>query len=127
MSAEQNRTTLATCFEATARGDGESVVQYFDPSITLHEPESLPYGGVYKGLEEVGPAVAEVGKHIDMSTLRVDRIVADDQTGIVFMNAKWRVPEGGTRDIQCCEVYQFSPEGKITEIRVYYWDTAVLT
>jgi uncharacterized protein len=52
--AAQRSTALARSgYEAFARGDGAAMMALMHPTLTWHEAQSLPYGGVYRSRDAV--------------------------------------------------------------------------
>jgi hypothetical protein len=107
-----------------------AAARYFDDDIVVHEPESLPWGGEYRGRELVTGLMASIGdpaSPIDAANLSVDQIVhsrdgADHQV-IAAVSFPWRgaAPEAGLmRALEWFTVRAC----KVTEIRIYLWDTA---
>jgi ketosteroid isomerase-like protein len=103
---------------------------YFDDDIVVHEPESLPWGGVYRGRELVTGLMANIGdpaSPIDAANLTIDNLIhtpdGDGHQVVAAVSFPWRgagpVP-GRMRALEWFTVRG----GKVTEIRVYLWDTA---
>jgi ketosteroid isomerase-like protein len=125
MSAQSNIDTVRGVYAAMADGDPAAVMAHFHDTMVLIEPESLPYGGTYKGLGEVGAAIGTIAQYVDLAGLKVGRVLADDETAVAYVTATWRNPDGTTQEIPMRECYQFS-DSKISEMRVFYWDVATL-
>jgi uncharacterized protein len=62
--------TIRGAYEAFSRGDIPAVLEAFDPEIDWNTPESLPYGGHFRGHEEVTGFFQGIPEHID--DLRVE-------------------------------------------------------
>jgi ketosteroid isomerase-like protein len=125
MSAQSNIDTVRQVYAAMADGDAAAAMANFHETMVLIEPESLPYGGTYKGLGEVGAAIGTIAQYVDLAGLKVSRVLADDDTAVAYVTATWRNPDGTTQEIPMRECYQFS-DSKISEMRVFYWDVATL-
>jgi ketosteroid isomerase-like protein len=125
MSAQSNIDTVRQVYVAMAGGDAAAVMANFHETMVLIEPESLPYGGTYKGLGEVGAVIGTISKYVDLAGLKVGRVLADDDTAVAYVTATWRNPDGTTQEIPMRECYRFS-DSKIIEMRVFYWDVAAL-
>ncbi len=63
--SQQDVDTIKGAYEAFARQDIPNVLAAFDESIEWHTPESLPYGGRFRGHEEVGGFFARLPEHFD--------------------------------------------------------------
>jgi ketosteroid isomerase-like protein len=125
VTAQSNIDTVRQVYAAMADGDAAAAMAHFHETMVLIEPESLPYGGTYKGLGEVGAAIGAIAQYVDLAGLKVGRVLADDDTAVAYVTATWRNPDGTTQEIPMRECYQFS-DSKITEMRVFYWDVATL-
>jgi ketosteroid isomerase-like protein len=104
--------------------------RYFADDIVVHEPESLPWGGMYRGRELVTGLMANIGdpaSPIAAAHLSIDRLVHtpfDDGSHevIAAVSFPWR---GAERKIPMQALEWFTVrDGLVTEIRVYLWDTA---
>ena len=125
MSAQSNIDAVRQIYAAMAAGNPAAAMAYFDEAMVLYEPESLPYGGTYKGLNEIGAAIGEISKYVDLAGLKIERVLADDDTAVAFLTATWRYPDGRTRQIPMRECYTFRGN-KIIAMNVFYWDVAAL-
>jgi ketosteroid isomerase-like protein len=125
MSAQSNIDIVRATYAAMAEGNPAAAMANFHDNMVLIEPESLPYGGTYKGLGEVAAAIGTIAQYVDLAGLKVGRVLADDETVVAYVTATWRNPDGTTQDIPMRECYQFS-DSKIVEMRVFYWDIAAL-
>src|SRR5262245_44194167 len=93
--AEHNKRAIQTMHAAITGGDPMRafavMLDLFDPDVVVHEPASLPYGGIYKGRDEflglMGPAM---GLHFDAPNIRLERIVADEDNVVVRWAYPWR-------------------------------------
>jgi ketosteroid isomerase-like protein len=125
MSAQSNIDIVKATYAAMAEGNVAAAMANFHETMVLIEPESLPYGGTYKGLGEVAAAIGTIAQYVDLAGLKVGRVLADDETAVAYVTATWRNPDGTTQDIPMRECYQFN-DSKIIEMRVFYWDVAAL-
>ena len=87
MSAQSNIEAVTRIYAAMAAGNPASAMAYFDQNVVLVEPESLPYGGTHRGLAELGAAIAEIMKYVDLAGLKLERIIADQATAIAALTA----------------------------------------
>ena len=125
MSAQSNIDMVRQTYAAMADGDPAQAMANFDEAMVLIEPESLPYGGTYQGLAEVGTAISAISKYVDLARLKVGRVLADDDTAVAYVTATWRNPDGTTHEMSMRECYRFR-HSKIIEMKVFYWDVAAL-
>lgn len=125
MSTQAKIDTVRRLYAAIAEGDPAAAMALFHEEMVLIEPESLPYGGTYKGLGEIGAAIGAVAKYVDLAGLDVGRVLADDDTAVAYITGTWRHDDGRTQKISLRECYEFLGD-KIVEMRVFYWDTTEL-
>lgn len=131
--AERRREAVADVYAAFVSRELEQVGEVFDrtfsPEIVLHEPDQLPYGGAYEGLDTVKEFIGglvDPQSPVDAAQLVVDDIIASDSTDRVvgYVSFPWHPPgaEGGI-SMSALELFTFE-EMQVVEIRVFLWDTA---
>jgi len=114
-------------FMATARkGDTEALRALFHPEFHVIEAESLPYGGVRKGVAGLLGLVREVFATWKDCRVEVQQLVAEGDCVLVLAEMSgtgqsspvpFRVP--------LAELYRLK-DGRIIEIRPFYFDTKLL-
>ena len=107
--------------------DRVSLLETLHPDIVLYQPESLPYGGVWRGREAFG-------KWLDAMVLAwtgikpVDPVFYDCGNGILISLVTLRASARSTRieiAMPMCQVIRFSNDLPI-EWRNFAWDTAAM-
>ena len=63
--SQQDVDTIKGAYDAFARQDVDGVMAAFDDSIDWDVPDSVPWGGHYRGKEEVGGFFAKLPEYID--------------------------------------------------------------
>ena len=63
--SQQDVDTIKGAYDAFARQDIEGVMAAFDDSIDWDVPDSVPWGGHYRGKEEVGGFFAKLPEYVD--------------------------------------------------------------
>lgn len=121
----ENRNVVRNIYDAFARGDLETAASFFSDKLVLHEPESLPYGGVYSGLQEVGSIVSQIARRLDLSKLTIERLVGDGDDVVALVTASWNGDNGKRTEARLSEWFTFL-DRKVVEIRAFYWDVAAL-
>lgn len=129
--AEQNKQAVQAMWKAITGGDPAAaftvMIDLFDPDVVVYEPESLPYGGVYRGREEfLAMMGGSFASYFDSSRIQLERIVAEGDHVV----ARWRYPWRASTDDEFVEVevneWLTFRDGKIIEAKPFYWDTAAL-
>lgn len=121
----ENLRAVQNIYDAFARGDAETAASFFSSNIVLHEPESLPYGGTYIGLEEIAGAVGEIAQRLDLSGLHVEKLIGDSETVVALVRGTWRGDNGRNVEVRLSEWFTFA-DGKVVELRAFYWDSGAL-
>jgi ketosteroid isomerase-like protein len=63
--SQQDVDTIKGAYDAFARQDIEALMEGLDDAIEWDVPESVPWGGSYRGKEEVGRFFASLPEHLD--------------------------------------------------------------
>ena len=87
------------------------------PDVVLHEPDYLPYGGTYTGVQAFKECFVEVAKVIDPTTIELVNVTADEDRVIPLMTAK--LVESG-EEMHVMEQWRFEDD-QIREIRVFWF------
>ena len=123
-----NRQRMEQFYACAASGDHETVNAMIHPDFIGYEPDGLPYGGVYKGIEGWFNVVQTVFGTWENFTPRLKYILQDDKDEIFAagLHTTGKVAATGeTFDTFILEQWKFK-DGLICELRPFYWDTALL-
>jgi len=90
----------------------------FDPNIAMHEPQMLPFGGDYVGIEEFKTFYPAVRKYYDFSTWELLGVYGDGDT--VFATTRVSIANT-TRTMYIAEQFTFSGR-KLVDVRVHVCD-----
>ncbi len=63
--SQQDVDTIKGAYDAFARQDIEALMGGFDDAIAWDVPDSVPWGGSYRGKDEVGRFFASLPEHLD--------------------------------------------------------------
>lgn len=115
---ELNRSIIEAFYAAGLRGDIEAMTGYLADDVVTYEPPYLPFGGQYRGKDGLAVIYEAVAKVADVAQFTVHDIVVDGDCAVAF--AGYLVRDTG-------EFTHFAEElrlvdGKIAEIRIYYYD-----
>ena len=120
--AAANKQIIKDAYEAMASGDVRSFVGVLDPGIVVREPDSLPYGGTYRGVQELMGMFAKAGPVLDSSRLAIDTLTADEDRVVAVI----RIPlRGGDGEALISEHWTMR-DGKAVELNVFWFDTALV-
>ncbi len=109
--------TIRDYFIACNSGSAETVMVYFTPQGTHYFPEGSPFGTL-KGARVIGDCWAKCVRELG-SFWTVDNFVGDPETGKAVIEWTHFKKKSGLI-LRGDEWYQFTPDGKISEIRAYY-------
>lgn len=115
---ERNRAIVQALYAAGTRGDVEELLSYLAEDIVVHEPPFLPYGATYSGRDAFLPMFAEIARHLDVSTITIEHLIADRDHVIAVL----RIPDRATgRDTVLAE-HSTLRDGRVVEMRIFYFD-----
>ncbi len=99
---------------------------FFAPEVALHQAPGLPYGGTWRGhagMERFFRAMAHTWQSFEM--LEQD-FLATGPTAVVLTQVRARArATGRTLTFPVLQTIAIS-DGRIVEIRPFYWDTAAI-
>ena len=84
MSAE-NVQVLRDAYDAFASGDIPAVMAAFDESIEWHAPESVPFGGTYRGHDGVGEFFGQLPRYWSDLSVRPEEFIDGGETVVVLV------------------------------------------
>lgn len=87
--------------------------------MTVYEPSSLPFGGVYRGFDAYAQFYPKVRAFYDFSKLTIENIYGDVDSVFVLIDA---TIEKTNEPIKLCEHFKFDAGGKVVEVRLYLYD-----
>jgi ketosteroid isomerase-like protein len=105
----------------------ELLEPFFAPDVVLHQADALPYGGTWRGhdgMERFFLAMSQVWESFDMVDQKF--LAATDGTAVVLTQVHGCArATGRTLDFPILQTVE-AKDGRITEIRPFYWDTAAI-
>ena len=106
-------------YDAFGRGDIPAVLGLLDDRVEWTTPGSVPQGGSYKGLEEVGTFFARIGEaweRLEIDVEAVDEVGDDLVVGVVRADGTRR--GGGPSGYGAVHLFDVR-DGRITRFREY--------
>ena len=120
---EQNRAVIEALYAAAKAGDAQAMFAHFADDIVVHEPPFLPFGKVYRGKEEFLQLFAVIVEYLDVSQVTVHHIVADGEYVIGCLG----MPDRRTGDFtEMLEQFKLR-DGKVVDIKLFYYDAGTMT
>jgi hypothetical protein len=90
----------------------------FDPAIAMHEPQMLPFGGDYRGVDDFQKFYPAVRSYYDFSTWELLGVYGDGDT--VFATTRVNIANT-SRHMYIAEQFTFSGR-KLIDVRVHVCD-----
>ena len=117
-----NRRLILDMYAAAKAGDVDGFFSALAPEVVIREPAFLPYGGTYRGIDEFRALFGDVAKYLDMSTLKVDRVVVDwdHAVGLIRLSTT-----SGAGEVRLAE-FSILRDGKVAEMEIFVHDDAGL-
>ncbi|TQC48650.1 hypothetical protein EEB14_13925 [Rhodococcus sp. WS4] len=119
---ETNRRIVTEMYEAGQRGELETFFGHVADDVVLTEPAYLPYGGTYRGAEAVREVFGVIAGYLDMNSLTIDRLVADEDHVFAILDSN-QIATG--ERIMLTEL-SILREGKVAEFRVFFHEAGSL-
>lgn len=104
----------------------DTLAPYFARDVVLHQAEALPYGGIWRGhdgMEQFFVAMAETWQAFEM----VDQqFLSTSGIAVVLTQVHARARATGQElDFAILQTIRVV-DGRISEVRPFYWDTAAI-
>ncbi|MBI5062591.1 MAG: nuclear transport factor 2 family protein [Desulfatitalea sp.] len=119
---QSNKEKVLAMFAALAAGDMETMKSYLHPDVIVEEAECLPYSGVYRGPDGYLELVGKVVGTWDDLDLSVIAVLAEGDVVVVVSELSAKSKAGVAFTMPMTEVFFFT-DGKVSEVRPYYYDT----
>ena len=120
--SKSNKEKVQAMFDAMAAGDFERMKSYLHPDVFVTEAECLPYPGVHRGPDAYIRLVHKVVNTWDDLQLSVDAMAEVGDMVMVVSEFAGKNKAGVAFVMPMTEVFHFK-DGKISEVRPYYFDT----
>lgn len=129
--SQKNVENIRRLFQAVENRDVAGVLAAYDPEIVIRDAESLPYGGVYYGLEGAKQHIegaAQTWDHLQpLAERKMDAVFLSVEDYVVVL---WRLKGSAMSsekklDLPVVSIYKLH-DGKIIESQMFYADTVAL-
>jgi ketosteroid isomerase-like protein len=115
---------LGSVYQCMGQGDWDGVEALLADDFTIVEPESLPYGGLWKGkdaLQRLHPAVMQ---HFDNPEPVIKEVIGGQVWASVIVDFTVTSKKTGRRFTQTVSEVGRVENGKLAELQIHYFDTA---
>lgn len=134
-STTESATVLTGMYAAEAEylaagGPGEAsfdlLAPFFAQDVELHQADALPYGGTWRGHDGLARFFLRMGEVWEAFDMVEQEFLATGETAVVLTQVRARARatgrELGFPILQTITV----KDGRITEVRPFYWDTRAI-
>ena len=109
-------------YDALAAGNIQGFIGTFDPGVIVREPECLPYGGTFTGMQEVLGMFGKAGPILDSGKTVVEQLFGSGD----HVAAVLRMPlRDGSAEAVLAEHWTMR-DGKCVELDVYWRDPTIV-
>jgi uncharacterized protein len=116
---------LAAAFAGWGKDQPANMHELLDPDCVLEVPDSVPYGGTFRGAEAaIAWFTRELWRWFDEFTSTPEGFIDGGDQIVLPVHVQARAKNGATMDVHNVWIHEFS-EGRLVKARVYA-DTAVL-
>jgi len=119
----RNRQTVLALYKATGRGDWVKAASLMTPDILIKEAPSVPFAGVYRGVEAMRELFAEVVRSLGVTGIEIREVTAGGEWVVVLLDLL--LPGDPPVRAPLAESFRLT-DGKVCEIVPYYFDTDLL-
>lgn len=121
-----NKDIVLAFLAASVRRDEEAMRDLLHPDVRVIEADSLPYGGVIKGAQGFLELIRRVFKTWENTEVSVQQVLGDGDRVVLLAEMTGRGKGNGKAfRMPIAEVWLLD-NGKIKEVRPYYFDTKLL-
>ncbi|MEU3741133.1 MULTISPECIES: nuclear transport factor 2 family protein [unclassified Streptomyces] len=134
-AAPDSVSVLTGMYEAESRylaagGPGRAsfdlLAPYFSPHVVMHQAEALPYGGTWRGHDGMTRFFLAMAATWETFEIGEQRFLATGETAVVHTQVHARARATG-RELAFPVLQTIAVrDGRITEVRPFYWDTAAI-
>jgi ketosteroid isomerase-like protein len=118
--AQTTKAVVERFYAAMGSWDEDDLRAILHDDAELHQPPTLPYGGIYHGAEEMLPLWKDIALHLaDPTSFVMERVLVDGDRVTVVASSK-----GATtgKPMVATEEYTVR-DGKVARIRMFWFDT----
>lgn len=102
----------------------EAVAAVMADDLVIHEPPALPYGGEWRGRNALHELFSTVMTCWDDPVIVQDSLTSDGKTVVAMVRLTITSRRNGERVTHRIAEVSKVENGRVTEMRIYYFDTA---
>ena len=112
--SQTNVDIIREAYGAFARQDMEALFGAFAPDITWNTPDSVPWGGTFKGHEELAGFFQGVGEALGELHVEPERYIDGGDVVVVQGHHRGTAPNGNDYDVSWVMVWDLE-DGKVVD------------
>ena len=117
--SQEDVAVVQSAYEAFRRGDVQAIFALLHPEIEIYQSEWVPWGGKYKGHEEVGHFFSKLSESIE-SRVEPDQFIDDEEGHVVAVGYTLGHVRATRREFEVPAVHVWTiSEGKVTKFEAY--------
>ena len=122
---DKNADVVRSAYAAFARRDLASALALMDPRVEWIQPDVLPWGGVYRGPDQIARFFATLGEYVEGGRVEADEAWEADDHVVVLGRFRGRARVTNAEfAVELCHVWRVA-DGRVTWFRNFV-DTAAL-
>jgi uncharacterized protein len=104
----------------------DTLAPFFAPDVVLHQAESLPYGGNWRGHDGMERFFHAMSQALEAFDMVEQEFLSTAETAVVLTRVHARARATGRElDFPILQTIRVV-DGRIAEVRPFYWDTAAI-
>ena len=116
---QEDIAVVQSVYEAFRRRDVQGIFALLHPEIEIYQSEWVPWGGKYKGLEEVGYFFSKLAETIE-SRVEPDLFIDDEEGHVVAIGHTQGIVHATGREFEVPAVHVWTiREGKAVKFEAY--------
>ncbi len=124
--SNSNKEIVLAFLNASVKGDESAMIELLHPDVQIIEADSLPYGGTIHSPQGFLDLIPRVFKTWDNTNVEVDHLIAEGDRVVLLAHMTGQGKNGGEKfNMPISEVWLVE-NGRIKEVRPYYFDTKLL-
>lgn len=117
---------LSEIYKRMRDGDWSGVEELLSDDFKVVEPESLPYGGLWKGKDALQRLFPAVMSHFENPAPVTKEVIGGEEWAAVIVDFTVTAKKTGRRFTQTVSEVGRVVDGKLVELQIHYFDTAAL-
>jgi len=118
-----NKQIIKGAYEAMSSGNVRGFLEVLDERVEVREPDGLPHGGTYVGLDELKQMFGKAAPVLDVANLELHELTAEDDRVVALLHIPLR---NGGGNALISEHWRLRA-GKAIALQAFWFDAGVVT